>query len=212
MASRPLILASASPRRAALLREAGYTFDVRPSTVDEEALAATLDAFHLPGLLAEAKAKDVAAQSPDQAVVLAADTVVYTALDEVLGKPADRDDAARMLRLLGGSIQRVVTGLCLIDAAADTRRCGMICSNVTMRPLSDADIEAYLDTGTWQGKAGAYGIQDTPGASEPGGPFVTNIDGELTNVVGLPMPQVVEWLAHVGIEPTDRPNLAADAS
>lgn len=210
MPPRPLILASASPRRAALLEEAGFRFEIVPSTVDEDALTPTLDSHELPAALAVAKGEDVAARSPRGVVVLAADTVVYTQVDQILGKPADRDDARRMLALLGGSIQRVVTGLCVIDNQTGVRRSGMVRSDVTMRPLSDADIDAYLATGGWRGKAGAYGIQDEPGAGDPGGPFVTNIDGELTNIVGLPMPQVVEWLAEVGVEPTGDANLSPD--
>ena len=194
-----LILASASPRRRDLLDEAGFSFEVEPSSVDETALSVSVDPFELPQTLAVAKARDVAARHDGEAaVVLAADTVVYAA-GEVLGKPADRADAARMMRLLSGSLHSVVTGHCLIRCDTKQQVAGKVRSDVLMRPISVDEIETYLDTNQWRGKAGGYGLQDEPGGRDAGGPFVEQISGELTNIVGLPMPQVIDALAELGI-------------
>ena len=193
-----LILASASPRRRDLLAEAGFAFDVDPSGVDEAALSVGVDPFELPQVLAVAKARDVAARhGGGAAVVLAADTVVYAG-GAVLGKPAGRDDAGRMMRLLSGSLHSVVTGYCLLRRDAKRSIAGKVRSDVLMRPISGDEIERYLDGGAWQGKAGGYGLQDQPGEDRP---FVEQITGELTNIVGLPMPQVIDALGDLGVGP-----------
>ena len=193
-----LILASASPRRRELLAEAGYDFDVEAAGLDEAAAGRGVLPHRLPRALAEAKADVVAARHADEAVVvLAADTVAYTATEEVLGKPLDRDDAKRMLRALSNTSHAVVTGWAAIRIDDGRRLGGHVRSDVVMRDLSDRDLDHYLDTGEWRGKAGAYGVQDGPGGPDP---FVLRIEGELTNVIGLPMPQVVEALAELGVE------------
>lgn len=196
-----LILASASPRRAALLREAGYTFDTRPAEVDEEGLAAGLEAAVLPLRLAREKAQWVADRhAGPSVVVLGADTIVLSHAGEVLGKPTDADHARRMIRTLSGSLHGVMTGYCAIRIGDRRRLEGSVTSDVLMRPLTDAEIEAYVATGEWQGKAGGYGIQDTPGRQiGEGDPIVEQISGELTNIIGLPMPQVVEVLDLLGV-------------
>jgi septum formation protein len=201
-----LILASASPRRRLLLAEAGYQFDIEPPDVDETALAAGIPADALPRRLAEAKAGFVAAHHAGRrVVVLGADTVVYGAQGEVLGKPLDRADAGRMLRALSGSLHRVVTAVCCIRCDDGRERSTQVRSDVLMRPLSEAEIEAYLDTGEWEGKAGGYGIQDTPGRNiGEGDPFIESIGGELTNIVGLPMPQVIDLLDELGVAAQER--------
>ena len=192
-----LILASASPRRRELLDEAGYDFDVQPSGVDEDALSKGVDPHDLPLLLATAKAEDVAGRHQGRGVViLSADTVAYAG-GQVLGKPTGRDDARRMLRLMAGSLHHVVTGYALVRCDDGRRRTGKVRSGVLMRPVSDDELERFLDPNQWQGKAGAYGIQDTPGG--PADPFVEQITGELSNIVGLPMPQVVEALDELGV-------------
>lgn len=198
-----LILASASPRRRQLLDEAGYGFEVDPSGVDEDRLAQGCPPKSLPQFLAEAKADDVAARHARQPVViLAADTVAYTSTGEVLGKPRHRADAERMLRALVGTVHHVVTGYCCIRVDDNRRLAGRVRSDVTMRAVSDVELNAYLDTGLWKGKAGAYGIQDEPGGAEGGGGgdlFIESIGGELTNIIGLPMPQIVDALDTLGV-------------
>jgi septum formation protein len=188
-----LILASASPRRQSLLREAGYEFLVHPADLDESALASGVTLTHeeLPAYLARAKAEAVALKFPND-VVLAADTIV--ALNgEVIGKPTDADDARRILSRLSGTTHRVITGLAIVRRAAGLFLSQTVTSTVQMRPLTPRQIEAYIATEEWQGKAGAYGIQDSD-------PFVARIDGCFTNIVGLPMTTAAELLRKAGID------------
>lgn len=191
-----LILASGSPRRRELLRDAGFAFDVVPADLDESDVPPGLEPRDLAQLLADGKAAVISGRFPD-AAVLAADTVVALGRD-VLGKPADAGDARRMLRRLGGTTHAVITGVAIVRRAAGValRRC--VESQVQMRPLTDREVEAYIATGLWEGKSGAYGIQDPD-------PFVTRMAGSLTNIVGLPMDEVREMLAAAGIMPSQRP-------
>jgi septum formation protein len=138
--------------------------------------------------LARTKAQKVAAQYPGK-VILAADTVV-SARQEILGKPRDADDARRILCLLSGTTHRVITAVTVIWQNNTLSR--VVASTVEMRPLQPDEIEAYLATGQWRGKAGAYGIQDHD-------PFVKNMGGCLTNIVGLPMTTTQEMLRLAGI-------------
>lgn len=187
-----LVLASASPRRQQLLREAGYAFVITPSDIDESDVPDGLTPGPLAEHLAFEKARAVSCTLPDD-VVLGADTVVAFG-DYPLGKPADADDARRMLELLGGTTHVVVTGVAVIRRAANlVRRCRVL-SAVHMRVLSPAEIEEYVQSGQWQGKAGGYGIQDAD-------PFVTGTAGCHTNIVGLPMTSTRRLLAEAGIRP-----------
>ena len=197
-----LILASASPRRRQLLEEAGFAFDIEPSGLDEEAISERVDPAHLPQVLAEAKAQEIAARHPGEpVVVLAGDTVVYSSQGKILGKPADAADAGHMLQTLAGTLHRVVTGICAIRCDDGRRRVERARSDVLMRPLSEAEVTAYVASGAWEGKAGGYGVQDTPGRDiGDGDPFIESIGGELTNIVGLPMPQVIDILSDLGID------------
>jgi septum formation protein len=185
-----LILASASPRRQELLREAGYRFVVHPADIDESIYPPGLNAGGLATYLAEQKARAVANSFGDD-VVLAADTVVALA-GQTFGKPADRNDARQMLSRLSGTTHRVLTGVTVVRPSSGFSRSRLVESSVQMRPLSAGEIDAYLDTNNWQGKAGSYGIQDHD-------PFVTRITGSLTNIVGLPMDEARDLLAAAGI-------------
>lgn len=196
-----LILASASPRRQQLLRDAGYEFTVESASIDEDAAALELTARDLaPGDLAEylarLKAGAVASRFPDN-VVLAADTVVAFA-DTVLGKPRDAADARRMLSLLGGTVHSVITVVAVVQASANFSRHARVLSAVHMRSLTEQEIAQYVASNQWQGKAGGYGIQDPD-------PFVTRTSGCLTNIVGLPMHTTAEMLSEAGIARTKRP-------
>ncbi|HEX8912383.1 MAG TPA: Maf family protein [Humisphaera sp.] len=188
-----LILASGSPRRRELLAEAGYAFEVVPADVDESDVPPAAKPAEVAALLAARKAAVVAARCPD-AATLAADTVVALG-DQTLGKAADADDARRILRLLGGTAHEVITGVRVVRPAAGVDVARTVRSTVRMRAMTDAELEAYIATGLWQGKAGAYGIQDQD-------PFVTRIDGSLTNIVGLPMDEARAMLAAAGVVPT----------
>jgi septum formation protein len=185
-----LILASASPRRQELLREAGYAFEVHPADVDESDHPPGLTPAALAAYLADRKAEAVAAQFPDE-VVLAADTVVALG-DHSLGKPADARHARAMLASLAGTNHAVITGATVLHRARGLRLQAVATSSVYMRPLSQAEIDAYVATNQWQGKAGGYGIQDQD-------PFVTRITGSLTNIVGLPMEETGGLLREAGV-------------
>jgi septum formation protein len=187
-----LILASASPRRQSLLREAGYEFEIDPAEVDESNFSLGALPSHVAASLAQSKAETVAARHPDD-VVLGADTIVAFG-DRVLGKPIDAEDAKRMLWLLAGTTHLVISGVCIINRNANFQRLFRVMSAVRMRLLNANEIARYVASGEWQGKAGGYGIQDPD-------PFVTHVSGSKTNVVGLPMSATKKMLAEAGIEP-----------
>jgi septum formation protein len=187
-----LILASASPRRQELLRGAGYEFVVYPAEINEQVFPPNLPPIELAQHLSIVKARAVAARFPAD-LVLAADTIVVFG-DKPLGKPADADDARRMLTLLSGTTHIVITGVTLACRQSDLEQTRTAMSAVRMRWLSTREIEAYVASNQWQGKAGGYGIQDQD-------PFVTRIAGSHSNIVGLPMEVTAEMLAGVGIVP-----------
>lgn len=182
----PLILASASPRRAELLRGLGVKFSVLVSAT-EEAHHEDFTARELCLVNAYRKARAVAKQHP-QALVLGADTLVYLGTT-LYAKPADMTDARRMLRELAGQTHQVVTAVCLLHL--DARRCRLFAetTNVRFKPLTAAQIKAYLEAIQPLDKAGAYAIQDR------GDQIVDRIDGSFSNVVGLPVERVKHELA-----------------
>ncbi len=145
--------------------------------------------------LARAKARRISEIHP-QSVVLAADTVVAFG-DRILGKPADESEARRMLALLSGTTHIVATGVAVEHPAARFAQDRRVMSAVRMRLMSQADIDRYIATGLWEGKAGGYGVQD-------GNPFIRGVVGCPTNVVGLPMSTTRSLLALAGVEPVKR--------
>jgi septum formation protein len=190
-----LILASSSPRRADLLRDAGYAFAVDPADVDEDRYPGNPLPRELAILLAQSKARRVAQRHPGD-VVLAADTIVAFG-DTPLGKPHDERHAREMIRLLSGTTHIVVTAVAVAGPDHKIVRVDAAMSAVRMPALTPRHLDAYLASGLWQGKAGGYGIQDPD-------PIVTLSGGEITNVIGLPMPQTIRLLTHTGIHPTPR--------
>src|SRR5262245_39681975 len=187
-----LILASASPRRLELLRSMGLSPEVRPVVLDETPLPnEPPDAMVLRLARAKARAAADEAAAMTDAVVLAADTIV--AIDgRVLGKPADVQEAARMLRLLSGRSHSVFTAVALRRTGVDPPAAEEVCeSRVHFAPLSDGEIAAYVATGEPMDKAGAYGIQ------AGGGRFVSRVEGSYTNVVGLPLDRISPLLARL---------------
>jgi septum formation protein len=183
-----LILASQSPRRRELLEAAGYEVEVvAPPCPEPEWVAKGLAPAAHAEALAYFKAAAVG-RAVGRGLILAGDTVVALG-DEVFGKPRDRADARRILTTLAGTTHVVITGLALLDAATGRRLIAHAATRVTMRPLVPELIKAYLDSGEWEGKAGAYGIQD--GRDD----FIERIDGSFTNVVGLPMELLEQMLA-----------------
>ena len=197
-----LVLASASPRRHDLLQNAGIAFVVQPADVDEAPLS-NESARECAERLAREKALAVWKERPSD-VVLGADTVVV--VDEtMLAKPVDGDDAIRMLRMLSGRVHQVITGVCLVAAAGQGRRTRKIGTRttqiqdaeartgsettlVTMCSISDQEIRDYVATGEPMDKAGAYAIQGV--ASR----WIPRIEGDYSNVVGLPVALVYRML------------------
>jgi septum formation protein len=192
----PFVLASRSPRRIALLREAGFTFDIDPADVDEEAFDPALSPEAVARHLALLKAQTVAARHPG-VWTLGSDTVV--AIGRTLfGKPIDVTDARRMIHATAGRDQSVITGVALCRFRPDSRLDAIETSVVRMKRLGEPEIDAYVNSGAWQGKAGGYGIQDEQLRADP---FVSLVSGSLSNVVGLPMETTTRLLAECGIFP-----------
>jgi septum formation protein len=190
-----LILASGSPRRRVLLGALGVPFDIRPADVDETPVPGE-SADDLVRRLAVAKAEaGLAAASERPAVVLAADTLVSVD-GEVLGKPVDEADAARMLRLLSGSRHQVLTGVAVAasDGTSASLSVEVETTHVHMAPWTEEQIAAYVASGEPMDKAGSYAIQ------EVGDRFVTRIEGTFDNVVGLPMARTRRMLVEAGLE------------
>ncbi len=197
----PLILASASPRRAQLLRDAGITFQVIVSPAHElEQKPSGISVELWPMCLAYMKATAVQAQIENRKskienpLILAADTIVVAGTpphERILNKARDRAHARRMLTSLLGQTHRVITGICLLRG--ERIRLASAQALCRIKNVSPAWLEKYLDSGLWQGKAGAYGIQDPEGGVYD--PFVDLVQGECTTVVGLPMPLVQSELA-----------------
>lgn len=186
-----LVLASASPRRLALLGQIGVVPDaVIPADIDETPGPRERPRRHAERL-AQAKAAAVLAR-PEAAgaVVLAADTVVAVGR-RILGQPADAAEAVGFLLLLSGRSHRVTTAVCL--ARAGRTACRTVETRVKMKRLSDAEISAYLRSGEWRGKAGGYAIQGIAAA------FVPEIHGSYTAVVGLPLTETANLLAGFGV-------------
>ena len=188
-----LILASASPRRAALLRQAGISYRVILSNVQEEEQPQIIDPGELAISLALRKALQVAG-TLTEGLVLGADTLVCRG-GEILGKPVDRDDARRMLRCLSGGRHSVITGLALVDVQAKKNESCFCETRVWMRALEDELIEAYVATGEPMDKAGAYAIQGKAAV------FIEKIEGCYFNVVGLPLHQLSLLLSRMAIKP-----------
>jgi septum formation protein len=188
-----LILASASPRRAELLSQAGYVFEVDPAHVDESELAGESPRAYVLRV-ASMKARAVVARRPDD-VVLAADTTVVVDGD-MLSKPADDEDARRMLALLSGRAHEVLTGV--VVARAGREASAVVTTTVRFRPTTPQEIDRYVASGEPHDKAGAYGVQGL--ASR----FVEGVDGSYSNVVGLPVGAVLGLLAAAGLAPHDR--------
>ena len=189
MEENRIILASASPRRMELLASAGVDFDVCASSVAEDVLPGEGPRNHVMRL-ARDKALDVAT-STEGRFFIGADTIVACD-NEIMGKPRDAVDAARMLRKLSGIPHSVITGFAVYDKARDALICEAVETRVFFKELRDEEIAAYIATGCPMDKAGAYAIQG--GAAH----MVERIDGSYTNVVGLPLCELIEALRRVG--------------
>ena len=185
-----LVLASASPRRSALLSQIGITFEVRPSDVIEPPANVYLNnpASEVTQKLALLKAVDVA-QHFAEAIIIGADTLVSLE-GKLLGKPTDDTDAFEMLTRLSGTCHEVVTGVALVDAGTGREIVWAETTQVYFRELHSTEIAAYIASGEASDKAGAYGIQGR------GAAFVRRVEGCYFNVVGLPLASFVEHLSN----------------
>jgi septum formation protein len=202
-----LILASGSPQRSALLAEAGYRFEVvLPGPNAECGICSQETPGEMVARLACQKAADVAeklarggAQSPGQesrqasgpVLILACDTV-GECLGQILGKPRDRAHARAMLELLSGREHRVYSGLCLRPLGAGQPHVRVARTTLRMDRLATNQIDEYLDSGLWEGKAGAFGYQDRPG-------WLHVVEGSESNVIGLPMELLATMLAEAAV-------------
>lgn len=189
-----LLLASASPRRRELLGMVGVRFTVVVSRFDEDSLKYLTDADAYVRAAATGKAEEVSSRR--DGVILGVDTDVVAPDGTILGKPTDADDACRMLRLLSGRTHRVLSGVCLLRARGGEvlrRDLRVAETEVTFAELSEEMIRGYVATGEPLDKAGAYGIQGGALA------FVARLNGDLSNVIGLPLPTLAAMLPEFGV-------------
>ena len=185
-----LILASSSPRRSYLLDQAGLTFTVIPSSFDENSVSLSTPEIYVKAL-AEAKAADVSKAYPESWVI-GADTIVV--IDgKILGKPDSKEQARTMLKSLSGKTHQVHTGYCICCRAKERTFSNTVKTDVLFKNLADNEIEWYINTSEPFDKAGAYAIQGL------GTFIVKSIKGSYTNVVGLPVCEVIEFLIEEGV-------------
>lgn len=190
----PLILASQSPRRRQLLADAGFRFEVvSPHESAECGICSRETPPELVARLAWQKAADVARRTVREGLILACDTVAECQ-GHVLGKPANRDHAREMLSLMRGREHRVYSGVCLWRRPGDETLVRVAVTRLRMDRLSDHELETYLESNEWEGKAGAFGYQD-------GLDWVHVLEGSESNVVGLPMELLGEMLEE--LDPDD---------
>ena len=185
-----IILASKSPRRRYLLQQAGLSFRVIPSSIDETSVAISSPETYV-RLLSEAKANDVAVKYPDKWVI-GADTIVLQE-GTILGKPRSLIEARAMIKRLSGQTHRVLTGYTICCNAKSRSFSETIKTDVLFKNLTDEEIEWYIQTKEPFDKAGAYAIQGL------GTFLVKSINGSYTNVVGLPVCEVIEFLLKEGV-------------
>lgn len=194
MSGPEIILASASPRRVALLTQIGLPFRVQPSTVDEEGTNAPGNGAPpeaQTSRLARAKAEEVAGRE-GRGLVIGADTVVVCA-GTILGKPRDAEEARAFLLRLAGRTHHVVTGVAVVQAETGRAEVASAVTAVRMRAFDPAEAAAYVTTGEPLDKAGAYAIQGR------GALLVEGIEGDYSNVVGLPLPTLALLLRRFGV-------------
>ncbi len=187
---KPLILASGSLGRRELMKLHGYTFEVRPSNVPEPTEARLGNCEHYVAELAWLKAQAIAA-TVDYGIIIAADTVGWQH-GKVVGKPDDAEHARRIIRALAGTTHELWTGVCLWVRPEGWQVCWQELSRVTMKELSDGEIEAYIATRKWEGCSGAYAIEF------PHDPILSVVEGTTSNVIGLPMESLGEALTFLG--------------
>ena len=185
-----IILASKSPRRRDLLKQAGLSFSVIPSGINEDSISTDSPESHA-RILAECKAADVSSAHPDSWVI-GADTIVFID-DTILGKPGSADEARKMLRRLSAKTHQVITGYCICCKERNRFFSESIKTDVLFKELTNDEIQWYIDTGEPFDKAGSYAIQGL------GTFLVKRINGSYANVVGLPVCEIIEFLINEGV-------------
>ena len=190
MTSNNIVLASASPRRSELLSQVGIEFEINPSNIPEEPLDGETPAEHVMRLASQ-KASEVAGRVGTGKWVIGSDTVVIID-DEILEKPEDHPDAIAMLKKLSGREHKVITGYSIINSSSGEEVKRAVETAVKFKELTDSEIEGYVDSGEPMDKAGAYAIQGL------GSFMVEGIVGSYSNVVGLPVCQIVNDLEALG--------------
>lgn len=209
-----LILASKSPRRRQLLAEAGYRYEVRVPPFDDPPqphVHGKEDARQLAADLAKAKVQSLIEVVRDEikskgqpshsaCVLLAADTICVDHQGQLLGQPADQADARNMIRTFTNQSHEVITGIALADLNDSPIESWSDVASVTLGHLTDEQLDTYLVSGDWQGKAGGYNLFDRQQAGWP-----LHVEGDPTTVVGLPMQKLTGRLASWGIMPEDNP-------
>jgi septum formation protein len=194
--SASFILASQSPQRQKLLRDAGFEFTCEPADIDEDSFAAKTMPMDLALDLALAKANFIADKHPDR-VILGADTVVAFG-DHVIGKPLDAAHAREILQLISGTTVVVITGIAVAHGAKSWMKTARVMSAARIKSLTHHELEKYMLSGAWRNKAGGFGVQDE-------NTIVRDVVGCRTNVIGLPMKTASKLLKDAGIL-TRRPN------
>lgn len=193
---KPIILASESPRRKQLLTEAGFSFDVaslKVSEIPDKNLNVNEQILDIARRKARAAFPRLLASHPDGFILISADTEVIFG-GGPLGKPQDRADAFRILKLLSGNYHEVKTAVCMIEGPENKELSRIETTKIFFKKLSDDEIWTYIETGEPMDKAGAYGIQGL------GGKFVEKFEGPFDNVVGLPMQLVREMLSNFALQ------------
>ena len=180
--NKKLILASSSPRRRQILAEAGYQFDVIEPILDEpiyEKQKNNLSPEEFAQAIAYFKAMQIAEKNPES-IVIGADTIVVCN-DRLIGKAKNANHAREILNLLSRNRHRVITGIAIVNLEDNKRVIDYDETWITMKPMSQSEIEKYIKSGQWQGKAGAYALQ------QGGDKFVCKLEGSYSNVIGLPI-------------------------
>lgn len=190
-----LVLATRSPQRQALLRDAGFELEIEPAEVDEDNYAPSTMPADLAIDLALAKANMISDRFPDR-VVLGADTVVAFG-DHILGKPMDAAHAREILKLIAGATVVVITGVAVAVAARRYMKTKRVMSAARIKSLTHGELEKYMLSGAWRNKAGGFGLQDE-------NTIVREVRGCRTNVIGLPIKTTTAMLKEAGILPREK--------
>lgn len=180
-------MASGSPWRKRLLKKNSIFCKIHVSNFKEKLMHITPRAL----VMHNAKGKaEAVAKHYKNGIVVGVDTIGVLG-NKILGKPKNRADAKKMIKTLSGTTHKVISGLCVVNARSGKKSCASVTTKVTFRKISGAELEKYLDSGHWKGKAGSYAIQGRAKG------FVKKIEGDITNVIGLPVKKFKKMLAKI---------------